>query len=180
VNNKQFTYILFPLLIIVGALSLGYSYISTTHAGYWKTTKVPCVPGADPSVAPHMHVVKHIFVDGVFEPLPGHVGKNDECLSAVHTMDRSGIVHYVKLRRDMTYKIQDFYEVWERNIEREGYDLKVYINGEEKQDYRSYTLEYLDYIVFQYTSLNGVGVEENVDITYEEDTHTREMMHFYE
>jgi hypothetical protein len=62
----------------------------------------------------HTHTLVRVLVDGADHPVPASIGRNAAGgqIAAVHTHDRSGIVHVESPRANDTYTVGQFLELW--------------------------------------------------------------------
>ena len=90
-------------------------------------TDVPCLVPNIP-LKQHVHPQLTITVDGVKEEIPANIGLTVSCERALHTHDATGELH-VEAQDDRAYTLGEFFSVWERKIEREGYTLNAQVDG---------------------------------------------------
>lgn len=122
-NNKS-TYIYVILGVIVLAGLFAYPRFKKQTGGTSGFgSDVPCLaPNA--SVIQHTHQQLSITVDGENETVPADIGLTGGCHRAIHTHDTTGQIHVeAQDRRD--YTLGDFFKVWSKTIEREGYNLEM-------------------------------------------------------
>lgn len=96
----------------------------------------------------HIHPHLQILVDGKAEPLPGNIGILPGCTRELHTHATDGIIH-VESAVDRGYTFADFLSVWGKSLFRNGYTLKMTVDGQETsaldfvlKDGQQITLEY--------------------------------------
>lgn len=135
-------------LIIWGAKSSDKS----SNDLVWENTNIPCLTGGHVNLAQHIHQMLSITVDGVAEAVPANIGISDVCMAEVHTHDTTGKIHIETVLLDTHHTLADFFTVWGRSIEREGYTLVAMINGVVAADPASHILADDDVIHLAYTS----------------------------
>ena len=97
------------------------------------STNVPCLVPNLPLVI-HIHPELVIEVDGVRETIPKDLGVGGICERALHTHDTTGQLH-VEAQMVRDYHLQDFFDVWGKAIEREGYDVAMTVDGAVSMEY---------------------------------------------
>lgn len=119
------------LLIVLVLIILGiYLVLSHSSAGEsWGSTSVVCASQSaiDARKVPYVHLT--ILLDDVAEPIPGGIGITESCTAEVYTRDAYGGVYVATERTDMRFKLRDFFAVWDRPLERPGYELTLMVNG---------------------------------------------------
>jgi len=89
---------------------------------------VPCLlPNL--SLVQHLHPTLAITVDGEPETVPANIGLSQTCERAIHTHDPDGVIH-VEAQDRRAYTFGDFLWVWNKNLNRDGYALDVFVDGE--------------------------------------------------
>ena len=118
----------------------------------WGNTDVRCLPSGHQDLGVHVHPQVSVFVDGNIEIVPANIGITSDCMAEVHTHDMTGIVHVesVDLMRADDLTLSDLFGVWGKSMEREGYDLAVFLNGERSDDPPSIILRDKDNIEIRY------------------------------
>lgn len=118
-------------------------------------TDIACLPNGHVNLTDHVHPELTITVDGVKEVIPANVGIVPNCMSEIHTHDETGVIHaesYIPGRvQDMT--LADFYAVWDKNPQREGYALEIFQDGELKNSIEEVKIIDLSKIELRYTSI---------------------------
>lgn len=100
---------------------------------YFAETGVRCLPKGheDLALAWKMHLA--IFVDDAPEAVPANIGNTMQCMTELHTHQNDGII-YVELydeARIRTLSFADFMNVWGVSVQREGYTLRILVDGQE-------------------------------------------------
>jgi hypothetical protein len=90
-------------------------------------TSVPCLAPNIP-LTQHIHATLNITVDGAAEPIPANIGLAS-CERALHTHDETGPLH-VEAQDTRAYTLGDFFSVWNKGIERAGYEVGMTVNGQ--------------------------------------------------
>ena len=152
---KNKTTLFFALLIIVVIALIAWARATSEpreSVGYtWPGSEVQCLLLGHQNLAQHIHPVLAISVDGVPESIPSDIGVTDTCMAETHTHDGSGELHIESVAQGKTFTILDFFSVWGRGIDREGYTYQMFVNGE-IADPNTYVLSDLDQIEIRYTT----------------------------
>ncbi|HYD93408.1 MAG TPA: hypothetical protein VEB18_03090 [Candidatus Paceibacterota bacterium] len=120
------------IVIIAGLLILG-RFTSKEAAGNWGNTDIQCLAQGHQNLAQHIHPNLFITVDGQPEPLPLNLGINESCMAEVHTHEEENRIH-IESVTPKTFTLNDFFSVWGKGIEREGYTLNVLSDGDTVED----------------------------------------------
>ena len=112
---------------------------------------VPCLVQRAP-VIKHIHPQLTIVLDGEFETIPSAIG-NNPCLRQIHTHDRTGQLHVEPQGVDRDYTLEDFFRVWGKSLERDGYSLEVTVGGKVVTDPSDLLFQDGQRIVAEYTEL---------------------------
>ena len=139
-KNKIFLWIVVGIMAIslvglTGVFSLGPSPSQTSNqsnGSEQRTSGVPCLT----SEVFHIHPQLTISVDGKGESLPANLGILPGCTRELHTHAADaadGIIH-VESAVDRGYVLTDFLSVWGKTLVREGYTLKMTVDGKETTD----------------------------------------------
>ena len=78
----------------------------------------------------HIHPELAILVNGKQEVVPANIGIIPGCTYELHTHTTDGIIH-VESAVDRGYAFADFLSVWGEPLLREGYTLKMTLDGQE-------------------------------------------------
>lgn len=127
---KAFIAIVFIIVIGLAAFMIS----GQSSVAYWQDTTIPCLPNGHQNAQTHIHPQLTILVDGEKEPIQADIGVTLTCMAEVHTHDQSGAIHIETAEIGTTYTLADFFTVWDRGIEREGYSYTIVVDGEEIQD----------------------------------------------
>lgn len=143
------------IVVVIGLFIWGNS-TPRTAANTFPNTDIPCLANGHQSLSEHIHPQLIITVDGENEVIPANVGITNECMAEVHTHDASGELHVesVYMGNIGELRLRDFFRVWDREIEREGYGVEIRVGGdvvESADDVRFRDKEQLEII---YTSVD--------------------------
>ncbi len=116
------------LVGLSGLFSLGPS--NSANQGQNQQTesgnkRVPCLVSEVFHIHPHLQ----ILVDGKEELVPANIGIIPGCTYELHTHATDGIIH-VESAVDRGYVFADFLSLWKKPLLREGYTLKMTVDGE--------------------------------------------------
>ena len=128
-----------------------FAYPRIKSGGGGSSSGVPCLVPNLPLLQ-HIHPVLKIEIDGANEPLPSEIGLR-ECERAVHTHDDDvgrGVIH-VESQDRREYTLHDFFGVWGKTIEREGYTLEATVDGAPLADPAGLIFKDGQQIVLKYT-----------------------------
>ena len=118
----------------------------------WAGSDISCLPNGHKNLAMHIHSKLTIVVDGVPELIPTSIGDTKDCMAEVHTHDASGAIHAEGIVfKEITLK--DFFAVWGKNIEREGYTLSASVAGVLVENPADIVIEDGKDIVYTYTKI---------------------------
>jgi hypothetical protein len=133
----------------------------------------PFPPTADQALAEHYHTLVLIYVNGQHVQLPANIGEGDSgpCIQPLHvhaTSPDTDVIH-IETPQERTYTLGDFFRVWTAtpniggptpavlNANQlfnytvgNGYELHMYVNGQQSTDYNSVVLQSHMVIVIVY------------------------------
>ena len=114
------------LLLLLAVVLLGFNI----YGAYQKQAAIRPVPCLDPEVMleQHQHATLQIVVDGALEKVPADIGLTEACHFALHTHDETGTLH-IEAQDTYPYSLGDFFRVWGKPIERNGYALMAFVDG---------------------------------------------------
>lgn len=150
-RSKTWIWVVVVVLVVIGLFVWGRS-ASETSAGTWEDTDIACLPGGHQNAMLHIHPEIEIVVDGVPEAVPANIGINQFCMAEVHTHAPDGVIHIESIDTGAEFPLGDFFEVWGQELERDGYDVSVTVNGDEISDPLSHTMGDHDQIMITYAS----------------------------
>lgn len=103
--------------------------------------------GGHSNIALHIHPMLEIYIDGEKQLIPSNVGISPGVMRPVHTHDASGELHVEgPCVRDFT--LGDFFDIWGKEFSSErifdkktdGGELKMFVDGEESNEFRDLIL----------------------------------------
>lgn len=144
------------IIVVIGLFIWGRT-LQEGNITYFKETPVACLPNGHQNIAVHIHPRLSIVVDGESEIIPANVGITDTCMSEIHTHDASGEIHVetVTASRLSELTLADFFVVWNKSVEREGYTLEIRQDGIVQDRVEDAALIDGSQIEFIYTSIAG-------------------------
>lgn len=110
---------------------------------------VPFVVSNVPIVQ-HSHPELKIFVDGEEEKIPANIGLGLQH-RVLHTHDPDGVIH-VEAQDMRAYTLGNFFDVWGKTIEREGYEVVMTVDGASSGEFEELVLKDKQKIVLEYTA----------------------------
>lgn len=160
------------LVIVIGATGIYLPSIFQTSANP-ACASFPFPPTANQDLAEHYHAQLQINVNGQQVAIPNNVGEGDSgpCIQPLHvhaTSPDTSVIH-IESPQQRSYTLGDFFKVWAAtpNIGGptpvvfnqnqifsykvgNGYELRVYVNGQESSAYDSLVLQAHMIIVIAY------------------------------
>lgn len=122
-------------------------------ASVWADAGIECLAGGHARAAQHFHPKLAIGVDGLQEAIPANVGLIKTCMAEIHTHDASGTLHVETLAADKIVHLKDFFTVWGKTIQREGYSLLMTVDDKPNFELGELTLKDGQIIVLEYKKL---------------------------
>lgn len=118
------------IVVIIGLFIWGRA-ATPTSAETFTGTDVPCLPNGHQTLSEHIHPVLSISVDGVSESIPANIGVTGSCMAEVHTHDATGTLHVESayMGNIGELRLSDFFDVWDQEFTREGYDAEIRVGG---------------------------------------------------
>lgn len=148
------------LWISLGVLVLGGLFIypkltdpSREVVKKWRAAGIECINGHS-NLSQHIHLNLTVIVDGEKEILPHDIGIAKSCMAEIHTHDYSGTIHVESVSASKEFTLGQFFAVWNRSLERPGYEEKVFVDGAVSEDGANLILKDGQKIVAEY---NGNG-----------------------
>lgn len=146
--------IIVAVAVVAVLLGLGfYTKTPSVVAGVWGETKVQCLPDGHKNATIHKHAKLTIVVDSVPELIPSNIGDVPECMAEVHTHDASGKVH-IEGVEEKTITLADFFAVWGKSIERDGYVVRASVGGVAHESPETIVLDDALDVVLMYTAIS--------------------------
>ena len=149
-KSKAPIYILIVIIIAVGLLLWGKKSAENL-AGSWENTGVACLGGGHQNASLHIHARLSIETDGIKEIIPANIGVSPTCMAETHTHETDGVIHVESAGSRANITLGDFFSVWNEDLNREGFDLEVMVNGVNVEP-SSYVIKDSDVITFTYTT----------------------------
>lgn len=119
----------------------------------WKDNGVDCLIQGHTRLAQHIHPSLTIIIDGETEIIPANIGIVSTCMAEIHTHDATGIIHIESVVPDKKFRLAQFFSVWGKPIQREGYVLKTSVNDQPVDDPANIIFEDEARIVMEYIRL---------------------------
>jgi len=165
-KNKSNIIIIVVLLAISAALIAWARLGSDGPLSTWQGSDVACLSGHS-DVQHHIHPELQITVDGERQPIPPNTGIEQGCMAEIHTHQAGTRLHVetTSAGRLDQLTLADFFDVWSKPFQRDGYAHTLTVNGEEVSDPSEVTFSDEDIIRIAYTSENGSGGGETVSTT---------------
>lgn len=157
-NKSTILWTILVILIVIGIFALSYS--SDPEAALKERLRmfgVECLANRQENPQSGIHVTLAIRVNGKYEQVPANIGITNGCLAEIHTHDTDGVVHINPGMSGKRLTFGTFFDVWERPMLRNGYNLLIVINSngfaETEEVFRSMIFENGQQIVLEYTSV---------------------------
>lgn len=150
-NKAAIIWIVVILIVLIGLFL--YPKLTTPRNKSQSDSKVPCLVPNLPLLQ-HIHPQIKILVDGEEEILPSNIGMG-ACEKAIHTHDEdaaAGVIH-VESQDAREYTLGDFFGIWEKPLNRDGYLLEVKVDGTAVQNPAEIIFKDGQQIIFNYKKL---------------------------
>ncbi len=100
----------------------------------------------------HWHPEIEIYVKGVKQEMPANLGVGLSSMSPVHTHEPNGVVHleFQGLVRKSNITLDQFFKIWNKDINSFGTDMKMTVNGKENIEPQNYVMQDKDKIELRY------------------------------
>ena len=151
-NNKRTPIIISVVLGLVLVALFAWPKINNPNRALLAQLEeagIECI-GSHNRAGQHFHPRLSIVVDGLDEGVPANVGVVSNCMAEIHTHDATGIIHVETLDANKVVHLKDFFTVWNRSIEREGYNIKMTVDEKESSLLGDLTLSDGQRIVLTY------------------------------
>ncbi len=152
-NRRAF--IVGGLIIAILAILFAWPRGNDSDKGFLaqlKSAGIECL-SSHSNVLQHFHPQLSITVDGASELIPANVGIVGNCMSEIHTHDATGIVHVETLSAHKTVYLKDFFIVWGKTIEREGYSVAMMVEGQPSGELGNLLLKDKQQILLEYKKI---------------------------
>ncbi|MBI1838855.1 MAG: hypothetical protein HYR95_00945 [Candidatus Colwellbacteria bacterium] len=148
--KDKFLLIVIGGVVLVAGLAIVLNFSGEPTSGETSNNAgVPCLIASMP-LQQHIHPHLTIEVDGKDEALPVNIGLG-ACEKAIHTHDDTGEIH-VEAQDTREYTLGDIFNAWGRSINRDGYNLKMTVDGVEVTDH-GFILKDKQQIILNYTRI---------------------------
>ena len=161
------------IVIVVGAAWIYLPGILQPGTGNSECASFPFAPIGNQDLAVHYHVMLSIYVNGQQVNLPTNIGDGDSgpCTQPLHvhsTSPNTDVIH-IESPQERSYTLGDFFKVWAAtpniggptpvvfnqnqifsNSVGNGYELRMYVNGQQSTAYNSLVLQSHMVIVIVY------------------------------
>lgn len=120
------------ILVLLGIL-FAWPAISNPARGKisaWHDEGIDCLPSHTRAEL-HIHPTLTITVDGELEVIPSNTGIVRGCMAEVHTHDASGTIHIESALAVKDFTLSQFLFIYEKPFVREGYSMKMMVDGVE-------------------------------------------------
>ena len=150
--KKTYLYVIILIVVVLGLFYLSWWLDPTNKIkAVWAQNGVECnlMEGEKEHFHPHLDIT----VDGEAEIVPANIGITGHCFAEIHTHDDSGIIHIESPYADKVFHLEQFFTVWGKSIERDGYTLTATVDGKPLPDPGKLMLADKQQIVFAYISV---------------------------
>lgn len=117
----------------------------------WGDINVDCLTMGHTNISSHIHSDLEVYVDGQKEVLSRDIGVARNCMAEIHTHDDSGVIHLESASSEKQFTLSQFFGVWGKTMEREGYNTEVIADGLTVADPANLVLKDRQQIVIKYT-----------------------------
>lgn len=154
-NLKNWAYGVGITAAVVGLFA--WPIITDPHkaeVAQWKAAGLGCL-GGHMNAHQHIHQQLLITVDGAPETLSGDIGIVPSCMAEVHVhRGESNLLHVESVLPDKKLTLGQFFVVYGKPIQRDGYKLEIKVNGTVyAQDPASLVLQDKQVIEMKYTKI---------------------------
>lgn len=152
--------VLWWALTIVVIVGVGYLAVSAPKRppSSITTREVALNCTTDMATVFHIHPTLAISINGVSKEIPSNVGIKAGCMNALHTHDKTGLIH-VESPEKRDFTLADFFAVWgepfsstqlfDQTVD-DAHLIRVIVNGEPVETYENTVLHERDDIVISY------------------------------
>lgn len=152
--SKKFVWIAVGILALILIIAYAVAVNEKKSAtGEISAVSVPCLNENQPLLQ-HIHPILKIFVNGQAEKVPADIGLSVTCEKALHTHDDTGELH-VEAQDLRAYTLGDFFEVWNKPFQRDGFYLQASVDGQEVSDPAGIILKDKEEIILNYFPLQN-------------------------
>jgi hypothetical protein len=154
-QNKKPALIWGALIVVVLGVLFAWPKFNDpnrTLVQVWEDADIDCLPSHQNALL-HIHPILTITVDGAPERIPADTGIVRTCMAEVHTHDATGVLHVESVSATKEFTLDQFFTVWQKDLLREGYELRATVNDEAWSDPEALILEDGQEIVLEYLSI---------------------------
>ena|SRR3989344_3315004 len=150
-NNKSIIWIL-VVVVALGALFAwpAFSNPERSRIKEWNQAEVDCLP-SHARAALHIHPALSITVNGTPEAIPQNTGIVRGCMAELHIHGEDNVIHAESVLATKEFTLGQFLLVHEKPLMREGYSVKMMVDGVESSAGESLVLQDKQQIVVEYT-----------------------------
>lgn len=149
-NKSTIIWVVAIVLVLVGLF--GWSKINDPNKELKKKITeagVECL-SSGAKLAQHIHPHLVIKMGGKDVNIPANIGIINGCESEIHTHDTTGIIHVESPRGDQAFTLNQFFVVWNRPLEQEGYTLKATVDKKPLENPKGLILKEKQEILLEY------------------------------
>jgi|SRR3989344_7287094 len=136
--------------LVGGVILLGFLIYPRFKSEDRALAGIPCLISNRPLVQ-HIHPELIIIVDSQEEIIPKNIGMVG-CESVIHTHDDTGEIH-IEAQDRREYTLGDFFRVWGKKIDRDGYELKITVDGQPNDNFQNLIFRDNQKIIIKYNRL---------------------------
>ncbi|MEK7191986.1 MAG: hypothetical protein AAB646_00520 [Patescibacteria group bacterium] len=115
----------------------------------YKKAGLECMSGHARAIQ-HFHPHLTILVDNKEEGMPANLGIVSNCMGEIHTHDATGTLHVESSSADKVFYFKQFFGIYDKPMEREGYSLTMAVDGQPSQELGELVLKDKQEIVLEY------------------------------
>ncbi|MEK7479603.1 MAG: hypothetical protein AAB634_03675 [Patescibacteria group bacterium] len=152
-NVKTIVIVIIVVIVLVVLFALP-KYLDPNRelVSSWRKAGVACLTNGHTNLAKHFHPFLSVQIDGKLEAIPATVGVIPTCMAEIHMHDESGKIHVESFNGEKVFTLSQFFVVWGKTIEREGYDLKATLDGKPLENPEELILKDEQKIVLEYVA----------------------------
>lgn len=151
-KNKSAIVIVIVIVIVLVVLFAIPRFSDPTRAQVkaWKEEGINCLPSHQ-NASLHIHPILQIIIDGRPEVILANLGIVRSCMAEIHTHDGSGTLHVESVLATKTFTLDQFFKVWGKTLERDGFSLEMTVDGLASQELGNLILRDGQQIILKYT-----------------------------
>jgi len=145
------------IIAVFGLLFYGFYWTFSNMNSYIDLPAKEINIGGHQNIALHIHSELNILIDGEEFEIPANIGISEGIMRPLHTHDSTGEIHIEgPYRRDFT--LGEFFDIWGKTLNQrcifdyctDKGELKMYINGNENQEFGNHILQDGEDILIEY------------------------------